>query len=70
MEKHEAKAMAHCDTVSYKQRSGSGDGTYEKAKKRAAGTMIIIAVATFTGRSRVFCRRPPQQKAVLPEKYW
>jgi hypothetical protein len=26
-------------------------------------------VAMLTGRSRVFCRRPPQQKAVLPEKY-
>jgi hypothetical protein len=43
--------------------------TYEKAKKRAEGMTIKVPVAMFTGRSRVFWRRPPQQKAVLPEKY-
>jgi hypothetical protein len=42
----------------------------EKPKKRPAGNRMSIPVATLTGRSRVFCNLPPQQKAVLPEKYW
>jgi hypothetical protein len=41
----------------------------ENPKKRPAGKIINIAVATLTGRSRVFCSLPPQQNAVLPEKY-
>lgn len=48
----------------------SDSDTHEKPKKSAAGRMIMMAVAMLTGRSRVFCSRPPQQKAVLPEKYW
>ena len=62
--------MAHCKSVSYDANMVDKSQTYEKPKKRAAGSMIMMAVATFTGLSRVFCSRPPQQKAVLPEKYW
>ena len=49
---------------------GSKQNTYEKPKKRAEGITIKRPVAMFTGRSRVFWRRPPQQKTVFPEKYW
>lgn len=48
----------------------NGENTYEKPKKRAEGSTMKRPVAMFTGRSRVFWRRPPQQKTVLPEKYW
>lgn len=44
--------------------------THEYTRNRIAGKITMMALATFTGRSRVFCNLPPQQNDVFPEKYW
>lgn len=43
---------------------------YEKIKNKTEGAMTMVAVPILRGLSLAFCNRPPQQKTVLPEKYW
>ena len=70
LEKRGATAMGLWRRVSSRMLIMWRGDTHEKPKKRPEGRRIMKAVAMLTGRSRVFCRRPPQQKTVLPEKYW
>lgn len=69
--KHEATTMVLCNvTISF---GASPDvdrsQTYEKMRKRIAGTATSKPVPMLIGRSLVFCNLPPQQNTVFPVKY-
>jgi hypothetical protein len=63
-------------TNMYAKRTGIAGDTLrqshgaEKIRNKAEGKTINKPVMMFIGLSRVFCKRPPKQNTVFPEKYW